>query len=136
MCPVYVLSTFPVHSVVPSPSLRRYSIRSLVSSFVRSLVFSGTFAHTFFRTSPRLPYGFSHTFPPTFHCAFLFIFLRVFPTHSLVRSPYNTTQPLELSKERKRNCIYIPSTTEAGIRKCFLGPVFKERCQCPGKGST
>ena len=49
---------------------------------------------------------------------------------------YNTTQPLELSKERKRNCIYIPSTTEAGICKCGLGPVFKERYQCSEKGST
>ena len=39
---------------------------------------------------------------------------------------YNTTQPLELSKGRKRNCIYIPSTTEAGICKGGLGPVLKK----------
>ena len=31
---------------------------------------------------------------------------------------------------------YIPSTTEAGICKCGLGSVFKERFQCSGKGST
>ena len=38
----------------------------------------------------------------------------------------NTTQSLELSKECKRNCIYIPRRTEAGICKCGLGPVFKK----------
>ena len=34
--------------------------------------------------------------------------------------------------------MYIPSKTKAGIYiyKCGLGPVFKERYQCSGKGST
>ena len=38
--------------------------------------------------------------------------------------------------QRKRNCIYLPSTTEAGICKCGSGPVFKERHQYAGKSST
>ena len=53
-----------------------------------------------------------------------------------LRLLHNTTQHLELSKECKRNCIYIPRRTEAGICKCGFGPVFKERYQCSRKGST
>ena len=60
----------------------------------------------------------------------------VFQTAAKANKSLGTIQPLELSKERKRNCIYIPSTTKAGICKCSLGPIFKERCQCSGKDST
>ena len=33
---------------------------------------------------------------------------------------------MELSKERKRNCIYIPSTTEAGIASAAWDPFLKK----------
>ena len=45
-------------------------------------------------------------------------------------------RPLELSQGCERNSIYILGTAKTRIRKCSLGPIFKERYQCTGQGST
>jgi len=68
MCPVYVLSPFPVLSTC---FLRRYSSRSIVDAFVCSLLSSLVRSFMPFPLySYYFPTGYPHTFPLTFPYAF------------------------------------------------------------------